>query len=110
MLCYRCEHRAMSLEAKRDGKHYSPRYECGQHADSKAGCYMFQPCRPVVTTPDGTGRPRFAGYMIAGREYAQRVLDPKTDGIALDAVWRDGDAVALAWTKKRVDKRRSKRV
>jgi hypothetical protein len=109
MLCYRCEHRALSIEAKRDGKHYQPRCECGDHTASKCCCYMFQPCRPVVTTPDGSGRPRFAGALLAARERAQRVLDPQEDGIALGVVWRDGDSVALAW-RKAVDKRRSKRV
>lgn len=110
MLCFRCEHRALSLEAACEGRHYQPRYECGEHTASKCGCYMFQPCRPVVTKPDGSGRPRMAGALMSAREYAVRVMSPDDDGLVLGAVHCDGDEVALAWRKKTVDKRRSKRV
>lgn len=110
MLCFRCEHRARSLEAALDGKHYQPRFECGQRMESKRGCYMFEPCRPVVTKPDDTDRPRFAGALVSARERAVRVMSPEEDGLMLGAVHFDGDEVALAWRKKSVDKRRAKRV
>ena len=98
MLCFRCEHRARSLEGAKNGLPYHPRMECGQHADSKCGCYMFMPCLPVVTRPvKGDNRPRCAGSLISCREDSVRVLEPEEDGLALKPVLEDGQDVALAW-------------
>jgi len=93
MLCFRCEHRAMFLE-----NGHRPRSQCGDIEESMAGCYMFQPCRPVLTKPEKhTKRPRFAAPIISKREYAVRVLDPEQDKICLGIVYKKGQQVALGW-------------
>lgn len=69
MLCFRCEHRARYLESG-----HAPRYECGQAAESKCGCYMYRPVSPVVMKPqDGDPRPVGSG-MLACRSEAVRVF------------------------------------
>jgi len=69
-LCFRCEHRARYLETGE-----RPRYECG-NADSQVyGCYMYQPCLPVIVTgaPDALERRPFDAPLFAGRVHAVRV-------------------------------------
>jgi hypothetical protein len=70
MLCFRCEHRAQFLE---NGS--QPRYECGQVKDSKSGCYMFKPCKPVLVKSDKDDpRPQYGPPMISSRSYAERLV------------------------------------
>jgi len=72
MLCYRCEHRAEFLS--NHGRR--PRSECGNVNASQSGCYMYQPCRPVVVKKNkGDKRPLFGPAMIAARYSAVRVAD-----------------------------------
>lgn len=59
MLCYRCEMRARFLE-----KGYGPRMECGDIRSSKIACYMYLPCKPLITTKldKSDPRPEHGGY------------------------------------------------
>jgi hypothetical protein len=68
-LCYRCEHRAAYLEARKaTGQGHAPRYECQQCEDATGGCYMFSPVRPLRLVPaPGERRPIGGPWMIAGR-------------------------------------------
>ena len=96
MLCFRCEHRAKFLETGQRS-----RLECGDIETSKAGCYMFTPCYPVITEPLDTDnpRPRFAAPMFSSREWAVRLMNPEEDKIRLYCIHEDGDKVALQWAK-----------
>jgi len=103
MLCFRCEHRAKYLEATSRGDKYAPRprSECGDINSSKIGCYMFEPCHPVVTEPP-KGAPavlRFQAPMLASREYAVKVLE-REDNIKLEVIYENGKQVALGWKVK----------
>jgi hypothetical protein len=66
-LCFRCEHRAKSLETKA----HAPRCECGDVHCGKHSCYCYEPVKPLVIEPDkGERRPLFAGWMLSGRGHA----------------------------------------
>jgi len=101
MLCFRCEHRARNLDAKLAGAKYvpQPRCECGDIGTSKASCYMFMPCLPVVTKPANTAdpRPRFAAPMISSREWAQRVMSKEELSLKIIYQNEETEEVALAW-------------
>ena len=100
-LCFRCEHRAKFLEgmlkARHDKSIYAPRprHECGDIENSKCSCYMFQPCKPIVTVPSDSRdkRPRFGPAMISSREMFERVLEDAK----LDIIYDNGREVALGW-------------
>ena len=92
-LCFRCEHRALFLE---DG--YQPRCECGNVKVQVCSCYMFKPCRPIVTKAASgyKGRPRYSLPMISAREEGCGLLDGVLDVIRLSKTkacifWRDKD-------------------
>ena len=93
MLCFRCEHRARFLETGS-----RPRHECGTIEQSKATCYMFMPCLPVLTEPEESELPRFSGQLLSCRETAVRVMEK--DELFLTPVYRDKKKVALIWLKK----------
>lgn len=104
MLCFRCEHRAKYLElllkSKLDSETYAygPRCECKSSTGSVSSCYMFEPCKPVVTVPAYTDdkRPRFAGAMLSSREQFERVLE----NVKLEVIYHEGNEVAVSWTSK----------
>lgn len=97
-LCFRCEHRAEFLEDSLHGEKHPrrPRMECGDVFNSKTGCYMFKPCKPVVTVSTNSEdiRPRFGPAFLSKREYAKRILDEAT----LTIIYHNGEEVALGWT------------
>ena len=65
-LCYRCEHRALFLETGS-----RPRFECGDIENSKAGCYMFSPVKPVILQKDKKDkRAQFGHWLFAARSSA----------------------------------------
>jgi hypothetical protein len=93
-LCYRCEHRAVFLEAG-----YHPRFECGMEKMASSVCYMFMPCKPVAVAPQsGEKRPMFGPWMIAGRVQAQGLVDQGR--LRLNIVGVDDLAVAAVWKIK----------
>jgi len=52
--------------------------ECGEVMTTKAACYMFRPCLPVVTVESkaaGDKRYRFGGAMLGTREQAVRLAE-----------------------------------
>lgn len=73
-LCFRCENRALFLEGKGQ-----PRCECGQVDSQVCGCYMFKPCKPIITTeldyPGAVKRPRFSSPMLSSRERGVELLN-----------------------------------
>ena len=97
MLCFRCEHRARFLQATLMKEEYvpRPRAECGDINSSNTSCYMFQPCKPVVTTLSNIddNRPRFGGAIFSSRERAVRILEEAK----LTIIYSNGDDVALGW-------------
>lgn len=96
--CFRCEYRARSLEGKGQ-----PRCECGMHSMQVCGCYMFKPCKPVVTqvTPGYEKRPRFGPALISARERGVELFDGQ-----LTAIQIDKKKAVLLWVKKETVKRR----
>ena len=111
-LCFRCEHRALSLEKKGQ-----PRCECGMHNTQVGGCYMYQPCKPVVTiVPNDTGkRPRFAGWMLSARERGVKLFEGKAAAIQLTDIeavilwYKEGDIKRLkARIKRQLKQKRRK--
>ena len=91
--CFRCEHRARSLEGKGE-----PRCECGMHKMQVCGCYMFKPCLPVVTqvAPGYEKRPRFAPVMLCARERGVELFDGQ-----LTAIQIDKKKAVLLWAQKK---------
>ena len=77
-MCFRCEIRASFLEDHR----HRPRVECGDIEQSKASCYMYRPCKPMVLSQldKDDPRPWPATGLLAARSYAERVYD---DGILM---------------------------
>ena len=87
MLCFRCEVRASFLEGG-----MQPRMECGDIKNSKVGCYMFKPCKPVIMKKaSGDPRPAHGGY-IGARMYAI--------GLADNCVLVNTTKGWLAWAEK----------
>ena len=102
-LCFRCEHRAMFLE-----RGWRPRHECGNIEETKYGCYMYRPVRPVITeVNEGDDRPQFAGSMLSARAHFHRVMDDKED-IGLKAVEFEDGSVGLLWDKMTEDEKLQK--
>ena len=98
-LCFRCEHRAKYLELLHAHDYaFGPRCECKDPTYSAYSCYMFKPCKPVVTAPTNANdeRPRFAGAMLSSREEFVRILDEAE----LDIIYHEGNEVALGWVIK----------
>jgi hypothetical protein len=96
MLCFRCEHRAKYLEAKANNDKWcpAPRWECSDVTKSTGGCYMFMPCKPIVTANYADDkRPRFGAAGYSARERAVRVLED----CVLDVIYHKGTEVALGW-------------
>lgn len=64
-LCFRCEHRALSLEGKGE-----PRCECGMHTVQVMSCYMFKPTKPIITKVASGYKKclRFGPTFLAARE------------------------------------------
>lgn len=72
-LCFRCESRALFLEGKGQ-----PRCECGDSTRQVCSCYMFRPCKPVVTIEHKYSkirRPRFSSPMLSSREQGVELYD-----------------------------------
>jgi hypothetical protein len=71
-LCYRCEHRALFLEAEHlGGQHYRPRSECGDVPLTVHSCYMYRPTRAVKLRRNyGDRRPINAPACLAARCHA----------------------------------------
>lgn len=101
-LCFRCEHRAEFLERGRQ-----PRMECGMTTRAVCGCYMYRPCRPVVTVPlpGKDPRPRFAAAFISRREVAAGLAD----GMVLRAACGPRQQVALYWAPAKLGRRKGRR-
>ena len=70
-LCHRCEYRAQFFESGN-----RPRYECGDPACNKHGCYMYRPVRPVLLKRDmDDERPQFGPWMFSSRSYFVRLAE-----------------------------------
>lgn len=94
-LCFRCEYRAQYLE-----KGHAPRFECGQIKETKYGCYMYKPVRPVkLAKNEGDPRPQFAGSMFSARSHISD-SDPE---VVLDVQeYKDGNMIF--WVPDKEDK------
>jgi len=100
-LCFRCEHRALALEKKGQ-----PRCECGMTNMQVCGCYMYKPCKPVVTmiSPGYEKRPRFGPALISAREHGVELFDGQLTALNIDK-----KKAVLLWIKKVISKNRRKK-
>jgi len=114
MLCFRCEWRAKynDAEAMKPGSGRAPRCECGDIRSSKASCYMFHPCMPIVTTESkapGDKRLRFGGTLFGTRERAVRLVDAAKDYVVLSVTKLKKGEAFLTWHPLTKEEQRMRR-
>lgn len=100
-LCFRCEHRALSLEGRGNS-----RCECGDHNAQVASCYMFQPAKPVVTKMVSGYKKfmRFQPWMIAAAEQGVELFNGTLNLISITKV-----KVVLLWGESSKKRRKNVR-
>ena len=82
-LCYRCEHRAQSLEGWP-----APRAECGTREMAVSSCYMYRPVTPVLLRRvKGDRRPVCGPWVLSARMEAVDVAPGECELLRVGRWW-----------------------